>query len=119
MKNNFKRGDICLVDFGKPTNNSSVQAGVRPAVIVQNDIGNKYSTCTIVCPLTSKAKKYIPTHVSISKDNGVSKDSIALCEQIQVIDKNKIIKNLGKIENQKIIDEINQKLINSLGLTTL
>ena len=57
------RGDILLVNFGNPT--GSEQGGVRPAIVVQNDKGNKYSPTVQVAPITSKMKKRIPTHINI------------------------------------------------------
>ena len=59
------RGDILLVNFGNPT--GSEQGGVRPAIVVQNDKGNKYSPTVQVAPITSKMKKRIPTHINIRK----------------------------------------------------
>ena len=105
-----KRGDIYLVDFGKAQ--GSEQGGIRPAVIVQNDIGNKYSPTTIVCPLTSKAKKEMPTHVHLSSYDGtVEKPSVALCEQIQTTDKTRLIKKLGEIFSERKKEELTSKII--------
>lgn len=115
IKNKIGRGDICLVDFGNVT--GSEQGGIRPAVIVQNDVGNKYSPCTIVCPITSKIKNdYLPTHLKVGVDDGLKKESIILCEQVQTIDKERIKECFGKIENQNIINELNKKLLVSLGI---
>lgn len=109
----MQRGEIYLIDFGNPRGRE--QAGIRPAIVIQNDIGNSASPCTIVCPLTSKLKKEIPTHFKITKKEGLQKDSIALCEQLQTIDKDKAIKKLGKI-NPETMKSLNEKLILSLGL---
>ena len=59
-----KWGDICYVDFGE--NEGSEQNGIRPAIIIQNDIGNTYSPTTIVASITSQKKKHLPTHVVIN-----------------------------------------------------
>lgn len=79
-KNKVRKGDVYIADFGPKEEDSSVQAGRRFGVIVQNDIGNKYSTTTLVCPITSNTEKNpLPTHVSIEK--GLPLSSIALIEQ--------------------------------------
>lgn len=104
-----------MVNFGKGI--GSEQNGVRPAVVVQNDMGNKYSTTTLVCPLTSKEKKKMPTHVEITPaDCSVNEKSIVLCEQSRVIDKQRMIKKLGEIKNIELINEINKKIAISFGL---
>lgn len=88
-----KRGDIVLVDFKGAIR--SEQGGIRPAIVIQNDMGNKYSPTTLVCPITSKDKKNLPTHMPISSESGLEKDSIALFEQIRTIDKSRILKKIG------------------------
>lgn len=109
------RGEIYLVDLCDSI--GSEQGGVRPAVIVQNEIGNKYSTTTIICPITSQNKKMIPTHVTISpEDCGIKQDSTVLCEHVRAISKDRIIKKIGEINNAKKLNAINQKIIISLGL---
>ena len=113
MVNSVKRGDIVLVDFG--FTNGSVQGGIRPAVVVQNDVGNAYSPTAIVCPMTSKQKKNIPTHVCLTEMDGSNKTSLLLCEQIITIDKTKFLKKLGKVGREKI-DEVNKAVRISLGL---
>ena len=106
---------MCLVYFGKGI--GSEQNGVRPAVVVQNDIGNKYSTTTLVCPVTSKSKKKMPTHVEITpNDCSVNENSVVLCEQSRVIDKQRMLKKLGEIKNMELINEINHKIAISFGL---
>lgn len=85
----LKRGDIVFVTLGDGL--GSEQLGNRPAVVVQNDIGNKYSTTTIVASLTSKIDKAkLPTHVLIPKEYGLSRDSIVMLEQVRTIDKARI-----------------------------
>lgn len=95
----------------------SEQSGVRPAVIVQNEIGNIKSPTTIVCPLTSKKKNMSATHVELTpRDAGIVKDSTVLCEQVRVIDKARIRKKLGEVKNLQKIEDINQKILISFGL---
>ncbi len=111
----LRRGDICLVDLAD--NVGSEQGGIRPAVIVQNDVGNNYSPTTLICPLTSRNKQMNTTHVGISPDEAaVVKPSVILCEQARVIDKTRIKKKLGKIESQRKIEEINKRIAISFGL---
>lgn len=111
------RGEIYLIDLDHQI--GSEQSGVRPAVIVQNEIGNIYSPTTIVCPLTSKKKRMSATHVELTpEDAGVMTDSIVLCEQVRVIDKARIRKKLGEVKNIEKINDINQKILVSFGIST-
>lgn len=114
MLGTIRRGEIYLVDFSGVS--GSEQSGVRPAIVVQNEIGNTHSPTTIVCPITSKQKTELSTHVFLRPSDGVFKDSTVLCEQVRVIDKIRMKKRLGKISSRKAIEEINQKLMISLGI---
>lgn len=108
MKNeifNIKRGDIFYADL-RPVVGSE-QGGIRPVLIIQNDIGNRYSPTTIVITLTSKTtKSSIPTHVDIhsSKNNGLKSDSVALCEQFRTIDKSRLKDKIGTVDNDTLIN---------------
>jgi mRNA interferase MazF len=109
------RGEIYLIDLSNQV--GSEQSGVRPAIIVQNEIGNMYSPTTIIVPLTSKTKSMAATHVALTpEDAGVLKDSTALCEQVRVIDKTRIQKKLGEVKNIKKIEDINKKIMISFGI---
>lgn len=109
------RGEIYLIDLSNQV--GSEQSGVRPAIIVQNEIGNMYSPTTIIVPLTSKTKSMAATHVSLTpEDAGVLKDSTALCEQVRVIDKARIQKKLGEIKSRKKMEDINRKIMFSFGI---
>lgn len=80
----IKRGDIFFADLN---NNKTQIAGIRPVIILQNDIGNKYLSTTIIAPITSNIyKNNMPTHVYISKGHGLPVDGVILFEQITVID---------------------------------
>ena len=112
-----RRGDVFYANL---THNeklgSSVQSGLRPVVIIQNDIGNANSPTTIVVPLTSKQKRRdLPTHVKIraNRQNGLRCDSVALLEQVQPIDKTNLINYLGSIDD---MSGINHALMVSVGL---
>lgn len=115
MKYAIRQGDIYLTDLSGYV--GSEQSGLRPAVIVQNDIGNRYSPTTIVVPLTSKQKPSLPTHTILTPgDCGIKEKSVALCEQLRVIDKSRLKKRLGRIENVKKIQELNKSLMAILGI---
>ena len=92
----IRRYDIVQADLGQVV--GSEQGGIRPVLIVQNNKGNVYSTCTIVMPLSSKLKSLNqPTHTLIRKsvDNGLKTDSVLLGEQMRVISNQRIIKKIG------------------------
>ena len=108
----IKRGQVYYVDFG--TGEGSEQWGIRPAVIVQNDIGNKYSQTTIVVPCTSRAKNNMPTHVTFFL-KGIK--NTVLAEQIRVIQKSRIKEMIGKLSDEEI-KELNSALEISIGLST-
>lgn len=107
-----------MVDLSQ--NIGSEQGGVRPALVVQNNQGNIYSSTTIVCPLTSKLKSVTATHVTLSpNDCGILVESTVLCEQVRVISKERIRKKLGELKDQNKIEDINKKIMVSLGLEAL
>lgn len=107
------RGEVYLVDFG--IGYGSEQGGVRPAVIVQNNIGNKYSPTTIVVPVTSRqTKAHIPTHVRV-KSACLTKRSLALTEQVVTIDKRRIIRKMGNIKLKSLF-KIGTALMIGMGL---
>jgi mRNA interferase MazF len=94
----IKRGDILLVNF-EPVKGSE-QGRVRPAIVIQDDVLNKFSPLTIVAPVTSKVylKEY-PTNIFIKKeDSALNNDSTVLLNQIRTIDKRRIIKKLGSLD---------------------
>ena len=98
----IKFGDVMKVDFGVTT--GSIQGKIRPCVVVQNDIGNKYSPTTIVIPLTSAIKKAnMPVHDILYKStrNGLKSNSLILGEQVRVIDKSMILSKLGSLTDEE------------------
>lgn len=96
----------------------SEQNGNRPVVIVQNNIGNKYSPTVLIAPITSKvnSKPDLPTHVFIEKNKKITHNSIVLIEQIRAIDKQRLQEFLCKIDPEKI-DEINEAIIEAFDIT--
>jgi mRNA interferase MazF len=113
--NNIKRGEIFLADL-EPVKGRE-QGGIRPVLIIQNDISNKYSPVTIVASITSKInEKEFPTNVFIPKeDSGLSRDSTILLNQIKTIDKRRIIKKIGVLD-LFLINKINKAIKISLAL---
>jgi mRNA interferase MazF len=110
-----KRGDVYLVNFD-PTIGSEIQK-TRPALILQNDIGNEYSSITIVAAITSQFnEKLYPTEVLIkSPEGGLEIDSAILLSQIRSIDKQRLIKRLGKLTARTMI-QVDNAIQISLGL---
>lgn len=112
------RGCIAIVNFGDKQ--GSVQNGIRPAVIIQNDIGNKYSTTTIVVPITGKMKKELPTHHKLLKKdyNCLLKcDSTILGEQVLTISKSQIMRNIGVLKEEDL-NKLDKALAISINLNT-
>lgn len=108
MQNDYKRFDVVMVDFGVNTIGSE-QGYTRPALIVQNNQGNSFSSCTIVIPFTHILKGlHIPTHTLIKKneENGLKVDSMLLGEQIRVISEQRILKKIGTVKNEEDRAEI-------------
>ena len=108
----FKKGGIAMFKYNKydvifgefPEMDGSVQSGYRPGIVIQNNLGNKYSPTLIVMPLTSKIKNLNQaTHLLIkcNKENGLKVDSILLAEQIATIDKRKV-KKIGHINDRNL-----------------
>ena len=95
------KGDVYYADLNPVI--GCEQGGVRPVVILQNDIGNKYSPTTIVAPMTTKSKTYVPMHVRL-KENYLAKHSTLLLEQIRTIDKRRLIKKIGSLSEDSMAD---------------
>lgn len=110
----IKRGDIFLVDLTDAL--GSEQGGIRPAIIMQNDVGNACSPTTLIVPLTSKKKAMFATHVTIAPSDGVAKESEAECEQARVADKRRLMKHVGTICNPAVLEEINTKIMVAFGI---
>ena len=113
-KANIKRMEIYMAKL--KVQGGSVQCGERPVLIVQNDIGNANSPTVIVVPLTSKVKKDMPTHVEITIKNGLTTDSVALCEQIITMPIDGLERRMGMVREKRLIKRINDALKVSLGL---
>ena len=112
----IKRGEIYYADLSPVV--GSEQGGVRPVLIIQNDMGNKYSPTVIAAAITSQiGKNRLPTHIEIdSKDVGLKSDSVVLAEQIRTIDKSRLKEKIGHIDDEKIMGKINSAIGISFGL---
>ena len=99
-----KRGDIFYADLSPVI--GSEQGGVRPVLIVQNDVGNRYSPTVIVAAITSQINKgKLPTHIEISaSEYGLSKDSVILLEQIRTVDKKRLREKIGRLNDDVMAD---------------
>lgn len=112
----IKKGDIFYADLEQ--NDYCVQNGIRPVVVISNNVGNEYGTTIIVAPLTSKIKRTdLPIHTILTRDeeNGLELNSVVLLEQIKTIDKRKLFSKMGSI-CEKDLENINKCLRISLGL---
>jgi mRNA interferase MazF len=114
----IKRGDIYYADLSPVI--GSEQGGVRPVLIVQNDIGNKYSPTVIAAAITSQINKAkLPTHIEISAlDYGLQKDSVILLEQIRTIDKKRLREKIGHMD-EELMEKVNEALSISFGLADI
>jgi len=110
-----KRGDIYYADLSPVI--GSEQGGIRPVLIVQNDVGNKFSPTVIAAAITSqKEKSRLPTHIQLpSLICGLSRDSVVLLEQIRTIDKKRLKEKMGRLDDTSM-NEINRALSISFGL---
>ena len=111
----MKRGDIYYADLSPVV--GSEQGGVRPVLIVQNDIGNRYSPTVIAAAITSQTEKAkLPTHSELhSHSCGLSKDSVVLLEQIRTIDKRRLREKMGTLDADSM-SQVNKALSISFGL---
>ena len=115
MNHTYLRGDMYYADLGRGI--GSEQEGYRPVVIIQNNTGNRYSPTVIVAAISSKvdAKAKLPTHYLLEAESGLELPSLILLEQLRTIDKRRLEKYIGRLE-EKHIRKINRALAVSVGL---
>lgn len=113
-----RRGDIFFADLSPVV--GSEQGGIRPVLILQNDIGNRYSPTTIVCAVTSQVfKARLPIHVEVkAEESNLDRDSVILLEQIRTIDKRRLKERIAHL-GPEIMARVNTALSISLGLTEI
>jgi len=111
----IKRGEIYYADLSPVI--GSEQGGMRPVLIVQNDVGNKHSPTVIAAAITSqKEKSRLPTHISLNaQDCGLAKDSIVLLEQVRTLDKKRLKERMGELDNDSM-SRVDNALSVSFGL---
>ena len=109
------RGDIYYADLSPVV--GSEQGGVRPVLIVQNDVGNRFSPTVIAAAITSqKDKAKLPTHIQLrSEGSGLARDSIVLLEQIRTLDKRRLKEHMGRLDEESML-RIDEALQISFGL---
>ena len=112
---NIKRGDIFYADLSPVV--GSEQGGIRPVLIVQNDVGNRHSPTVIAAAITSQINKAkLPTHIELGARNfGLAKDSVILLEQIRTIDKKRLKERMGKLDDD-FMGKVNNAIAVSFGL---
>lgn len=110
------RGDIYYADLSPVV--GSEQGGVRPVLIVQNDVGNRFSPTVIAAAITSQqTKANLPTHITLSAvDSGLARDSIVLLEQVRTLDKHRLKERMGRLDDNSM-DQVDHALSISFGLT--
>ncbi|MDR2753926.1 MAG: type II toxin-antitoxin system PemK/MazF family toxin [Oscillospiraceae bacterium] len=110
-----KRGDIFYADLSPVV--GSEQGGIRPVLIVQNDVGNKFSPTVIAAAITSQRYKTdLPTHIKVNADSsGLARDSIVLLEQVRTLDKRRLKERMGNLENRDM-QRVDRALSVSLGI---
>lgn len=113
--NTVRRGDIYYADLSPVV--GSEQGGLRPVLIIQNDIGNRYSPTVIAAAITSRmSKTHLPTHIDVFADRvGLAKNSVILLEQIRTLDKRRLREKMGHLD-ESMMNEVNTAIAISFGL---
>lgn len=110
---NVKRGELYYADLSPVV--GSEQGGVRPVLVVQNDVGNKYSPTIIAAAVTSRLNKAkLPTHIELPSSFGLAKDSVILLEQIRTLDKRRLKERIGELP-PATMSLVNKAILISLG----
>jgi mRNA interferase MazF len=114
----IRRGDVFFAELDPVV--GSEQGGVRPVLIIQNDVGNQYSPTTIIAAITGQmCKAKLPTHVDLAGgEHGLSKNSVVLVEQVRTIDKQRLKERICTLD-KTIMEQVNQALQISMGLSSL
>jgi len=114
----IKRGDIYYADLSPVV--GSEQGGLRPVLIVQNDVGNRYSPTVIAAAITSQVNKTkLPTHIEVvAEEYGLARDSVILLEQVRTIDKKRLKEKMGHLEDD-VMRQVNDAISISFGLTDM
>ena len=115
--NNIKRGDIYYADLSPVV--GSEQGGLRPVLIIQNDVGNRYSPTVIAAAITSRmGKSRLPTHIDIFASRaGLQKDSVILLEQVRTLDKRRLRERMGHLDDG-VMEQVNTAIAVSFGIVS-
>lgn len=115
MDTNVKRGDIFYADLSPVV--GSEQGGMRPVLIIQNDMGNRHSPTVIAAAITSQTgKARLPTHINLTGNSyGLSRDSVVLLEQIRTIDKKRLREHMGRLD-EALMSKVDDAIAVSFGL---
>ena len=118
MDTSVKRGDIFYADLSPVV--GSEQGGFRPVLVIQNDVGNRYSPTVIAAAITSRmGKNRLPTHIDIHADRvGLAKDSVVLLEQIRTLDKRRLKERMGHLDDQTM-QTVNSAIAVSFGIVAI
>lgn len=108
-----KRGDVFYADLDPII--GSEQGGIRPVLVVQNNVGNKYSPTVVVLPISSAKKNNMPTHIHIYGSKMLPKDSIVLAEQIRTIDRNRLLRYVGSV-GLEVMEKVDRAVKISIGV---
>lgn len=114
-KKTIRRGDIFYADLSPVV--GCEQGGIRPVLILQNDIGNRYSPTVIAAAITSQSKKKLPTHVEIGRMESLQDNSVILLEQIRTLDRIRLLDYIGRINRLRMLS-VDRALALSIGLNT-
>lgn len=109
--NRIFQGEIWIADLG--TKEGNIQGGKRPVIVLQNDVGNKYSPTTIVLPLTTQLKNSLPVHANLGTKYGLKKVSTSLAEQITTINQSQLLIKIGKLDENGL-ETIKNSIVESL-----
>lgn len=114
----IRRGDLVIADLSPVV--GSEQGGLRPVLVIQNDVGNRFSPTVIIAAITSQIEKSkLPTHVELSaRDFGLVRNSVVLLEQVRTIDKRRIQQKLGRLD-PKTMELVDDALAISVGLVNI
>jgi len=115
VDSNVRRGDIYFADLSPVV--GSEQGGTRPVLIVQNNVGNKYSPTVIAAAITSQGNKArLPTHIELTGSSfGLTRDSVILLEQIRTIDKRRLREKMGRLD-EAAMEKVDEALAVSFGI---
>lgn len=114
MRKAIRRGDLFYADLNPVV--GSEQGGIRPVLVIQNDVGNHFSPTVVAAAITSrKAKNSLPTHILLENVPGLAPTSLLLLEQLRTIDRKRLRGYIGRISKEKML-EVDAALANSIGI---